>query len=60
MAKTNQEIAKEIFQGKWGNNLERKRRHGKSSMMNFALKLNTMPFAAVCWAEQSVMHWVPP
>lgn len=24
MAKTNQEIAKEIFQGKWGNNLERK------------------------------------
>lgn len=26
MAKTNQEIAKEIFQGKWGENLERKRR----------------------------------
>ena len=24
--KTNQEIAKEIFQGKWGENLERKRR----------------------------------
>ncbi len=24
--KSNQEIAKEIFQGKWGNNLERKRR----------------------------------
>ena len=24
--KTNQEIAKEIFQGKWGDNLERKRR----------------------------------
>lgn len=26
MLKTNQEIAKEIFQGKWGENLERKRR----------------------------------
>lgn len=26
MPKTNQEIAKEIFQGKWGENLERKRR----------------------------------
>lgn len=26
MFKTNQEIAKEIFQGKWGENLERKRR----------------------------------
>lgn len=26
MAKTNQEIAKEIFQGKWGNNSERQRR----------------------------------
>lgn len=26
MAKTNQEIAKEIFQGKWGNNSERRRR----------------------------------
>ena len=26
MAKTNQEIAKEIFQGKWGNDAERRRR----------------------------------
>ena len=26
MVKTNQEIAKEIIQGKWGNNAERKRR----------------------------------
>lgn len=26
MPKTNQEIAKEIFQGKWGNNAERKKR----------------------------------
>lgn len=26
MPKTNQEIAKEIFQGRWGENLERKRR----------------------------------
>lgn len=26
MAKTNQEIAKEIIQGKWGNNAERRRR----------------------------------
>lgn len=26
MLKTNQEIAKEIFQGKWGNNAERRKR----------------------------------
>lgn len=30
MLKTNQEIAKEIFQGKWGENLERKRRLKKA------------------------------